>query len=107
MINFEEFQKIELKIAKILKAEKIEGSEKLIKLQLDLNEGEPRQILAGIAKSYEPEDLVGKELVIVANLEPKKIFGMESRGMLLAADDDGKPVLLKPDKEVSPGAKVK
>ena len=107
MINFEEFQKIELKIAKILKAEKIEGSEKLIKLQLDLNEGEPRQILAGIAKSYEPEDLVGKELVIVANLEPKEIFGMESRGMLLAADDDGKPVLLKPDKEVSPGAKVK
>jgi len=107
MINFEEFQKIELKIAKILKAEKIEGSEKLIKLQLDLNEGEPRQILAGIAKSYEPEDLVGKELVIVANLEPKKIFGMESRGMLLAADDDGKPVLLKPDKEVSPGTKVK
>ena len=107
MINFEEFQKIELKIAKILKAEKIEGSEKLIKLQLDLNEGEPRQILAGIAKSYEPEDLVGKELVIVANLEPKEIFGMESRGMLLAADDDGKPVLLKPDKEVSPGTKVK
>jgi len=80
MINFEEFQKIELKIAKILKAEKIEGSEKLIKLQLDLNEGEPRQILAGIAKSYEPEDLVGKELVIVANLEPKEDFWNGEQG---------------------------
>jgi len=107
MVNFEEFQKIELKIAKILKAERVEGSEKLIKLQLDLNEEEPRQILAGIANFYQPEDLINKEIVVVVNLEPREIFGMESRGMLLAADDDGKPVLLKPDKEVSPGAKVK
>ena len=106
MINFKEFQKIELKIAKILKAERVEGSEKLIKLQLDLNEEESRQILAGIAGFYQPEDLINKEIVVVANLEPREIFGMESRGMLLAADDDGKPVLLKPDKEVSPGTKI-
>jgi len=105
-INFEEFQKIELKVAKVIQAERIEESEKLLKLQIDLG-GEKRQIVAGVAKFYQPEDLEGKEIVVVANLEPRMIFGLESQGMLLAADVNGKPVLLKPDEEVPPGTKIK
>lgn len=102
MISFEEFKKIDLRIARIIKAEKIEGSENLIKLEIDLGE-EKRQILAGIQKYYQPEELVNREIVVVANLEPKKMMGMESQGMLLAADIDGEPILLMPDKEVPPG----
>ena len=103
MISFEEFKKIDLRIARIIKAEKIEGSENLIKLEIDLGE-EKRQILAGIQKYCQPEELVNREIVVVANLEPKKMMGMESQGMLLAADIDGEPILLMPDKEVPPGA---
>ena len=105
MISFEEFKKIDLRIARIIKAEKIEGSENLIKLEIDLGE-EKRQILAGIQKYYQPEELVNREIVVVANLEPKKMMGMESQGMLLAADIDGEPILLMPDKEVPPGATI-
>ena len=106
MISFEEFQKIELKVAKIIGAEKIEKSEKLLKLIVDLGD-EKRQLVAGIAKYYKLEDLIGKEIVVVANLEPKKLMGIESQGMLLAANVDGKPVILIPEKEVPPGTKVK
>ena len=105
-INFEEFQKIELKVAKVIQAERIKESEKLLKLEVDLDE-EKRQIVAGIAKFYQPEDLVGREIIMVANLEPRMIFGLESQGMLLAADVNGKPVLLKPDEEVPPGTKIR
>lgn len=104
MINYEEFKKIDLRIAKVLAAERVEGSEKLLKLQIDLG-GEQRQIISGIAKSYGPEDLIGREIVIVANLEPKQIMGLESRGMLLAADQ-ASPVLLAPDKELPPGMEI-
>jgi methionine--tRNA ligase beta chain len=106
MISFEDFQKIDLRVAKIIKAEKIEGSEKLLKLEVNLGK-EIRQIVAGIAKFYQPEDLVGKEIVVVANLEPKKLMGLESQGMLLAADDNGKPIILIPEKEVAPGTKIR
>jgi methionine--tRNA ligase beta chain len=106
MISFEDFQKIDLRVAKIIKAEKIEGSEKLLKLEVNLGK-EVRQIVAGIAKFYKPEDLVGKEIVVVANLEPKKLMGIESQGMLLAADDNGKPIILIPEKEVPPGTKIR
>jgi len=105
-INFEEFQKIDLRVGKIIEAEKIEGTDKLLKLKVDLGE-EKRQLVAGIAKFYQPEDLIGKEIVVVANLEPKILKGVESQGMLLAADVEGKPVLLKPDKEVPPGTKIR
>lgn len=104
MINFEEFQKLDLEIAKILKAEKVEGSEKLLKLEVDLGK-EKRQLVAGIAKFYRAEELIGKEIV-VANLEPRTLMGLESRGMLLAADYKGRSVLLKPDQEVPPGTKI-
>lgn len=105
MINFEEFQKIDLKIGKILEAEKVENSEKLLKLKVDLGE-EQRQIVAGIGKVYQPQDLINQEIVVVVNLEPKTLMGFESQGMLLAADNNGEPILIKPEKEVLPGTKI-
>lgn len=106
MISFDDFKKVELKIAKILEAERVENSEKLLKLKVSLGE-EERQIIAGVGKAYSPEELIGKEIVIVANLEPRALMGIESNGMLLAADGEGTPILLTPDKEVLPGSIVK
>jgi len=105
MISFEDFQKIDLRIGKILKVEKVEKSEKLLKLIIDLGK-EKRQLVAGISQFYKPEDLIGKEIVVVANLEPKKIMEIESQGMLLAADKEGEPIILIPEKEVPPGTKI-
>lgn len=107
MISFKEFQKIDLRIAKVIKAENIEGSDKLLKLQVDLGEKiGKRQIIAGIAEYYSPESLKDREIVLVANLEEKEIFGQKSQGMLLAANFGGKPVLLEPGKKVPPGSKI-
>lgn len=106
MLRFEDFQKIDLRVAKVIEAEKVGKSENLLKLRIDLGD-EKRHILAGIAQNYKPEDLIGREIVVVANLEPRMIFGVESKGMLLAADHVGGPVLLRPDKEVPPGTKVR
>lgn len=104
-MTIEEFRQVDLRVGKILSAERVEGSPKLIKLQVDI--GEPRQLVAGIGKAYTPEELVGREIIIVANLEPRTMMGFESQGMLLAAHgDDGVPFLLMPDKEVSPGSKI-
>jgi methionine--tRNA ligase beta chain len=105
-IKFEEFQKIDLRVGKILEVKKVEGSEKPLKLIVDLG-NEKKQLVAGIAKYYKTEDLIGKEIVVIANLEPKKIMGIESQGMLLAADVDGEPVILIPEKEVPPGTKIR
>jgi len=112
MISFEDFQKLDLRIAKILSAERVEGSDKLLKLEIDLgpsvSSGQAiRQIVAGIAKDYNPEDITGKEIAVVTNLEPRKVFGLESNGMLLAADVEGKPVLLMPEIDVPPGTKIR
>jgi len=107
MITFEEFKKVELKVGKIIEAEKIEGSDKLIKLQVDLG-AEKRQIVAGIAKSYEIEKLIGREIAVVINLEPRILKGVESQGMLLAADGgESGPVLLSIEKEVPPGSEIR
>jgi len=107
MINFEDFKKLELRVAKILEAEKVEGAEKLLKLKIDLGR-EQRQLIAGIAKYYRPEELIGKEIVVAANLEPKTIFGLESQGMILAArNEQTKEIaLLVPDKKVGPGSLI-
>lgn len=105
MINYDQFSQIELKVATILEAERVEGSEKLIKLQLSLGE-EKRQIVAGIGKSYQPEELIDKQIIIVANLEPRSLMGQESQGMLLAASAEGELSLLAPDKLITPGATV-
>lgn len=115
MISIDDFAKVELRVAKILSAEAVEGSEKLVRLSVDAGEmnedGNPvfRQVLAGIRKAYEPETLAGKNIVLVANLEPRKLMGEESNGMLLAATDpaDGIPVLLMPDKDIKPGSKIR
>ncbi|MBI2644754.1 methionine--tRNA ligase subunit beta [Candidatus Uhrbacteria bacterium] len=95
---------MELKIAKILSAQQVEKSQKLLKLIVDIGT-EQRQIVAGIGLAYSPESLVGKEIVIVANLEPRTLMGIESNGMLLAAGDR-EPVLLFPEKEVTPGSTI-
>ncbi len=114
-INFEEFQKVDLRVVRILEAERVEGSEKLLKLKVDCGmkdslapdtapEKDVRQIIAGIGKAYAPEQLIGKEIAVVANLEPRMLMGLESQGMVLAATKDGLPVILHPATEVDAGA---
>lgn len=106
LINIDDFAKVELRVGKVISAEKVEKSEKLLKLQVDI--GEDRQIVAGIAKSYTPDDLIGKKIVVVANLKPTKLMGIESHGMLLAAtDEEGRLSILTLDREVKQGARVK
>ncbi|MBZ1349015.1 MAG: methionine--tRNA ligase subunit beta [Candidatus Liptonbacteria bacterium] len=103
IVTYEDFKKIDLRVVKILDAERIKSSDKLIKIQVDLGE-EKRQIIAGIGKVYNPEDLIGKQVVIVSNLEPKILFGLESRGMILAASDAEQIALLVPDKKILSGS---
>ncbi len=106
MINYEEFSKTELRVANIKSAERVEGSDKLIKLQVSLGE-EERQIVAGIGKKYEPENLVGKNIVIVANLEPRSLMGLESNGMLLAASNDEEgPIIITTEQDIAPGSHI-
>lgn len=104
-ITFDDFGKLALRTAKVMAAEKVEGADKLLKLQLDVG-GEPRQIVAGIAQHYAPEAVVGKTIVIVANLKPAVIRGVESRGMLLAASKGKRLVLVTTDGELDSGARV-
>jgi len=111
-ISFEDFQKIEIKIGKIISAEKVEGSSKLLKLEVDFGllesgEGIRRQIIAGLAQFYAPEALIGKECPFAFNLAPRMLKGLESQGMILCPSDNGSPVLLHPDKEILPGSIVK
>lgn len=107
LIDIADFAKIDLRVAEIKAAEKVEGADKLLKLQLDVD-GQPRQIVAGIALHYKPEEIVGKKIVIVANLKPAKIRGVESNGMLLAASNAEALSILTLDRPVVPsGAKVK
>ena len=106
MISFESFKQLELKLAKIVSASKVEGADKLLQMKVDLGGGDERQMVAGIATGYTPDDLVGQTVVVVANLEPAKIRGIESQAMLLAAVDAGTISLLKPDKELPAGTKV-
>jgi len=105
-ISIEEFRKLDIRIGKILDAKKIEKSKKLLKLLVDIGD-EKRQLVAGIAENHRPEDLIGKLVVVIANLKPAKIMGVESKGMILAADIGGKAVLLVPEKEVAAGTRVK
>ncbi len=108
-ISYEYFSRLDIRIGKVLQAERIEKAKKLLLLRVDLGNGDIRQIVAGIAETYSPDELVGKKVVVLANIEPRKIFGYESQGMLLAADVEGKAYLLKVDKEdqVPVGARVR
>ncbi len=112
-ITFEDFKKIEIKMGKVISCEKVENADKLLKLQVDFGPAEQdsieritRQIISGIAESYAPEELVGKTLPFVVNLEYRKFKGEESQGMLVAIDSDSKTILLEPSGEVKPGAQV-
>ncbi len=103
-VSIEEFKKLDIRTARILEAKRVKGSRNLIKLKIDV--GEERTLVAGLAEYYSPEELVGKNIVILANLKPAKIFGIESQGMLLAAVGGDKVSILVPDREVSPGTHV-
>lgn len=106
MITIEEFAKIELKVGKVLEARRVEGSNKLIVMKVDT--GEERQLVAGIGKVYSPKELTGKSIVVVTNLQPAKLMGVESQGMLLAAtDSEGSPVIIAPERPIKEGSKVK
>ncbi len=109
LIGIDEFGKVKLRVGQIMAAERIEKSEKLLKLQVDLGEERgPRQILSGIAKHYSPASLIGRKIVVVANLKPAKLMGELSEGMLLAASDDaGNLELVSPGAVIPPGSMVR
>ena len=107
MITYEDFQKLDMRLGKVLVAEAVPDSDKLIRFELDFGEDKPRQILSAIREWYtEPEALVGKMMLFVVNLEPRMIRGLESQGMLMAVGED-RPIFLIPEESVAPGAKVR
>lgn len=106
-ISIDDFAKVELRVAQVKVAEKVKGADKLLRLEVDLG-SEVRQIVAGIAEAYAPEALIGRKVVIVANLAPRKLRGLESNGMIVAASlDGGKPVLAAFLEDVPVGARLK
>jgi methionyl-tRNA synthetase len=109
LINIDDFAKVELRVGQVLTAERVPKADKLLKLSVDIGEEAPRQILAGIAQYYEPEKLIGRKIVIVANLQPRKLRGLESHGMVLAASlgEEGRPVLATFTEDVPNGARLK
>jgi methionyl-tRNA synthetase len=106
MISFEDFAKLEIKIGTVTSAEKVENADKLLKLEIDFGD-EKRTVASGIAEFFQAEDLVGRQLPVLINLEPRNFKGVESQGMILVADKDGEIILLKPEKEVPAGTKVR
>ncbi len=106
MITYEFFKKLDMKIGKVLSAMRVEGTDKLIRLEVDIGSGKI-QIVAGMAEFRDPDDLVGKQVPILVNLEPRKFRGIESHGMILAADVGGQPILLHPEVEVPPGSTIR
>jgi len=113
MISIEDFSKVELRTGRVIEARRIEGSNKLIVMKVDIgcekdSSDEVRQIVAGIGKVYSPEELIGKTVVVVTNLQPARLMGVESQGMLLAAsDEDGRLSIITTEREVKTGSRVK
>lgn len=122
-VPFSEFQKIDLRVGRVKNVEEVEGLDRIYKLEIDLGEKKPRisesvrregsgaerrvlTILAGVKEHFQPDELLGKNVVVVANLEPKEVRGVISEGMLLAAERNGRPILLVPEEEVKPGTPV-
>ncbi len=106
-ITFEDFEKLDIRMGRVVQAERVPGTDKLLKLIVELGD-ETRQLVAGIAESYTPEDVVGKMIPVLMNLEPRTIRGVESQGMILCPSDrEGRPVLLLPERDVPVGAKVR
>jgi methionyl-tRNA synthetase len=107
-ISIDDFAKVDLRVARVLAAEPVKGATKLLKLTIDVAEAEPRTLVAGIAEVYQPEQLIGRKVVIVANLEPRKLRGITSNGMIVAASiEGGKPVLAGFLEDVPVGARLK
>ena len=109
LIDITDFAKVELRAGEVLTAERIPKADKLLLLTVDIGEAKPRQILAGIAEHYEPNQMIGRKIAVVANLKPRKLRGYESQGMLLAASvgDDGRPVIATFTEDVPNGARLK
>jgi methionyl-tRNA synthetase len=107
LITIDDFAAVKLKVGLIKSAERVPKSKKLMKIMVDVGEGEPRQLVAGIAERYESVELIGRRIVVVANLQPAKLMGVESHGMLLAASVDGEPFLLSVNDDVPPGTGVR
>ena len=105
IVSIEDFSKLDLRIGKIVACVNKEGSEKLLRLTVDFGEEGQRNILSGIAPWYKSEDLIDKEFVFILNLQPRKIMGEESQGMILAADGK-KPIPLKPKSKIAPGTQI-
>jgi methionine--tRNA ligase beta chain len=106
IVSYEEFSKMDLRIGKVVKAEPVQGSRNLVNMLIDIG-GDSRQAVAGIAQYYNPKDLEGKSVAIIANLQPRKMFGLESNVMILAAEDDKTVSILLPDRPVKTGSKIK
>jgi len=107
-IAIDDFAKVDLRVGQVLSAERVKGSDKLLHLKVDLGEGQPRTIVAGIAEAYTPAELLSRKVVIVANLAPRKLKGIESNGMIVAASvEGGKPVLAGFLEDIPPGARLK
>jgi methionyl-tRNA synthetase len=105
-ISIEDFARVQMRVGQVMEAERIEGSRKLIRLRVDIGT-EVRQVVAGIAEAYEPASLLNRKVVIVANLKPARLMGVESNGMIVAASADGRPVLATFTEEVPNGALLK
>ena len=104
-VSIDDFAKLDLRVAKVISCEKVKKSSKLLKLQLDIGI-ETRQVVSGIAKYYTPDELVGKKVIMIANLKPAKLMGIESQGMILAASNENQLVLATIDKDVPVGTKL-
>ncbi len=106
LIAFDDFMKVDLRVGLVKEAEKVAKSKKLLRLMVDVGEEAPRQILAGISEHYAPEQLVGRQVLVVVNLAPRKMMGLESHGMVVAASDEAGLSVLSPDKELAPGSRA-
>jgi methionyl-tRNA synthetase len=106
LIGIETFAQVDLRVGQIVVAERIPNADKLLRLEVDLAEDSPRQLLAGIAEWYAPETLIGQKIIVVSNLQPRRMRGLESQGMLLAADSDGRPMLATVPVETPNGARL-
>lgn len=108
LISIDQFSQIDLRVGQVMVVERIPNADKLLRLEIDLAEPEPRQILAGIAEYYQPEQLVGQKILVVSNLQPRKLRGLESRGMLLAASGaGGRPLLATVPSETPNGSRLR
>lgn len=106
-VSFTDFKKLELKIGKILTVEPVEGADRLYRLEIDIGESQPRVSVAGMALYKEPHELEGQLVPVITNLQPATMRGVKSEAMILAADLDGRPILLNPEKEVPPGTMIR